>query len=94
MYTSSAHDYHYLEIQEYPLHDRTIQVTQCGRICFGCRKINLSTVFCCQYIGIREVADNIWLISFMDYDLGFFDEAQNTVEPAGENTFAPKVFPM
>ena len=29
----------------YPFHDRTITVTRCGRLCFGRRKINLSTVF-------------------------------------------------
>jgi hypothetical protein len=32
-------------------------VTQCGRICIGRRKINLSTVFSGQYVGGREVAD-------------------------------------
>ncbi len=24
-------------------------------------------------IGVREVTDQIWLMSFMHYDLGFFD---------------------
>jgi len=24
-------------------------------------------------VGIREVEDQIWLVSFLDYDLGFFD---------------------
>ena len=24
-------------------------------------------------VGIREVEDPIWLVSFLDYDLGFFD---------------------
>jgi len=40
------------------------------------------------------VEDKIWLVSFMDYDIGFFDEEQNRVEPMGENPFAPKVLPM
>jgi transposase InsO family protein len=94
VYTPSAREYHHPEVPEYPFHDRTIQVTQCGRICIGRRKINLSTVFGGQYVGIREVADRIWLVSFMDYDLGFFDEEENRVEPVGENPFAPKVLPM
>jgi hypothetical protein len=38
--------------------------------------------------------DDIWHVSFMDYDLGFFDREVNRVEPIGENTFAPKVLPM
>ena len=58
----------------YPFHDMTITVTQCGRLCFGRRKINLSGVFGGQNVGVREVADHVWLISFMHYDLGFFDD--------------------
>lgn len=50
-------------------------------------------VFAGQHVGIREVADRIWLVSFMQYDLGFFDEDANRVEPA-ENPFGPKVLPM
>ncbi len=45
------------------------------------RKINFSTVFGGQLNGIREVADGVWLVSFRDYDLGFFDNHENTVEP-------------
>ena len=33
-------------------------------------------------MGIREVADHIWLVSFMQYDLGFFDQDEGRVEPA------------
>jgi len=94
IYTPSAREYHHPDMPQYPLHDRTIQVTQCGRICIGRRKINLSTVFAGQCVGIREIADSIWLVSFMQYDLGFFDEEQNRVEPVGDNPFAPKVLPM
>ena len=79
---------------EYPYHDRTIRVTRCGRICIGKRKINFSTVFAGQLVGIREVEDQIWLVSFMDYDLGFFDNERGRVE-AGPNPFAPdKVLTM
>jgi len=94
VYTPSAREYRYPEKPDYPFHDRTIRVTQCGRICIGTRKINFSNVFAGQFIGIREVADSIWLVSFMDYDLGFFDETENRVEPVGVNPFAPKVLPM
>lgn len=94
LYTPSAREYHQPEPLEYPFHDRAIQVTQCGRICIGRRKINFSTVFAGQMVGIREVADGVWLVSFMDYDLGFFDNDENRVEPVGINPFAPKVLPM
>jgi hypothetical protein len=59
-----------------------------GRICMGHRKINLSIIFAGQVVGVREVADKIWLVSFMDFDLGFFDEDCGRVEPA-PNPFLP-----
>ncbi len=59
----------------------------------GRREIYLSTVFAGQYVGIREVADEVWLVSFMDYDLGFFDQAEDTAGPVGRNPFAPELLP-
>jgi putative transposase len=53
--------------------------TCCGRICFDGRKINLSQVFAAQTVGIREVSEKIWLVSFMNYDLGFFDSESGRV---------------
>jgi putative transposase len=93
LYTPSPRVYRAPDPPEYPFHDRTLLVTQCGRICLGNRKINLSTVFAGQFVGIREVADKIWLVSFLDFDLGFFDEAAARVEP-GANPFASKVLTM
>ena len=52
-----------------------------------------TTVFAGQFVGTREVADKIWLVSFLDFDLGFFDEAAARVEP-GANPFASKVLTM
>lgn len=94
LYTPSAREYFHPDVPEYPMHERTIKVTRCGRICIGRRKINLSTVFAGQYVGVREIADEVWLVSFMDYDLGFFDRELHKVEPVGENPFASKVLPM
>lgn len=90
VYTPSRTVYQPPQEPDYPFHDRTIRVTQCGRICIGRRKINLSTVFAGQTVGIREVDDNIWLVSFMQYDLGYFDEDQGRVEPTA-NPFSPKL---
>ena len=94
VYTPSARQYQPPDVPEYPFHDRTVRVTQCGRVCIGRRKINLSIVFAGQHVGVREVAEEVWLVSFMHYDLGFFDQAEDRVEPVGENPFAPKVLPM
>jgi putative transposase len=93
LYQLSSRPYHGLDELHYPFHDRTVTVTQCGRICFGRRKINLSTVFAGQNVGVKEVSDRIWLVSFMDYDLGFFDHETGRLGSA-ENPFAAKVLPM
>ena len=93
LYTPSPRSYRGIGELEYPFHDRTITVTNCGRICIGKRKINLSTVFAGQNVGVKEVSDKIWLVSFMKYDLGFFDQELGTVTSA-ENPFGAKVLPM
>ncbi len=46
-----------------------------------------------QAVGVREVTDHIWLISFMHYDLGFFDDQCTRVECAS-NPFSAKVSAM
>jgi len=89
LYTPSARVYAPPDEPDYPSHDRTVRVTRCGRICIGKRKINLSTVFAGQILGLREVEDQIWLVSFLNYDLGFFDNKENRVEPA-TNPFTPE----
>ena len=93
LYTPSPRPYTGLPELQYPFHDMTITVTQCGRLCFGRRKINLSGVFAGQNVGVRQVADHIWLISFMHYDLGFFDDQTSRVECA-PNPFSAKVSMM
>jgi putative transposase len=72
---------------------QTIVVTRCGRVCRGKKKINVSQAFAGQAVGIKEVHDGIWLVSFMDYDLGYFDLETPLLEPL-ENPFGPKVLPM
>jgi putative transposase len=93
LYRPSPRPYQGLSDLEYPFHDRTITVTRCGRICIGRRKVNLSVVFAGQNVGITEVSEKIWLVTFMHYDLGFFDHEAGRVECA-PNPFAAKVLPM
>jgi len=93
LYTPSPRPYRGLEELDYPFHDHAHIVTRCGRICFGRRKINLSTVFAGQKVGVKEVSDRIWLVSFMHYDLGYFDHESCRLESA-ENPFGAKVLPM
>jgi len=90
LYTPSPRPYLGLPDLSYPFHDRSITVTHCGRICLRGRKVNFSKVFSGQQVGISEVADGIWLVSFMTYDLGYFDLEAKRLEPL-ENPFGPKV---
>ena len=85
----------YMPIPEltYPFHDRDILVTACGRICLHRKKINISTVLAGQKLGIKEVDDGIWLVSFSHYDLGYFDLEQKTLQPL-DNPFGPRLSPM
>jgi putative transposase len=93
LYTRSTRVYRGLEDLTYPFHDQTVTVTRCGRICFKGRKVNFSHVFAGQTVGVTQVGDRIWLVTFMQYDLGYFDDETCRLEPI-ENPFGPKVLPM
>ena len=89
LYVASSQAYDGLPELTYPFHDRDILVTACGRICLHRKKINISTVLAGQRLGIKEVDDGIWLVSFSHYDLGYFDLEQKTLQPL-DNPFGPK----
>jgi len=93
LYTPSSRVHNGLPELIYPLHDRDILVTACGRICLHRKKINISTVLAGQTLGIKEVDDGIWLVTFMHYDLGYFDLEQRTLQPL-DNPFGPRLSPM
>jgi hypothetical protein len=44
-------------------------------------------------LGLKEVDDGIWLVSFMQYDLGYFDLEQKTLQPL-DNPFGTRSSPM
>jgi hypothetical protein len=88
LYTASTRAYAGLPDLTYPFHDRDVLVTNCGRLCLHRKKINISVVLAGQKLGIKEVDDGIWLVSFMHYDLGYFDLEQKTLQPL-DNPFGP-----
>jgi transposase InsO family protein len=93
LYVPSTRPYQGIGELEYPFHDRDITVTSCGRICMHRKKINLSIVLAGQKLGIKEVDEGIWLVSFMHYDLGYIDLEQKTLQPI-DNPFGPGLSPM
>ena len=50
-------------------------------------------VFAGQNVGIKEIDDKIWLVSFMHYDIGYFGEETCEFEPL-DNPFGSKALPM
>ena len=93
VYTPSQRPYDGLPDLHYPFHDRDALVTACGRICMHRKKINISTVLAGQRLGLKEVDDGIWLVSFMHYDLGYIDLEQRTLQTI-DNPFGSRLSPM
>jgi transposase InsO family protein len=93
LYTPSSRPYLGIPEPHYPFHDRTVVVTSCGRLCLYRKKINLSVTLAGQAVGVKEVDNGIWLVTFMDYDLGYIDLEEKTLQPLA-NPFGPKVLPM
>ena len=58
--------------------------------CIGRKKVNLGRAFAGQNVGVKEEEDSIWLVSFMPYDIGYFELESCRVEPV-ENPLGPKV---
>lgn len=92
-YVASSRPYRGLPEIDYPFHDRDVLVTHCGRVCMCRKKINISTVLAGQKLGIKEVDDGIWLVSFMHYDLGYIDLEQRTLQTI-DNPFGTRLSPM
>ena len=93
VYASSPRPYDGLPELAYPVHDRDVLVTACGLICMHRKRINISHVFAGQRVGIKEVDEGIWIVSFMQYDLGYIDLEQKTLQPL-DNPFGPRLLPM
>jgi transposase InsO family protein len=93
LYPPSPRRYTGLPELTYPLHDLDLLVTACGRLCLHRKRINISTVLAGQKLGVKEVDDGIWLASFMNYDLGYFDLEQKTLQPL-DNPFGTRLSPM
>ena len=92
-YTPSTRPYQGLDELDYPFHDRTAVITTCGRICYQTRKINVSQVFAGQKVGVKQVDEHVWVLTFMHYDLGYFDDETCRLEPI-DNPFGPSLLPI
>ena len=79
------------DVPVYPLHDWMATVTNGGRVYFKNRKVNLRQAFAGQNVGVKQVSDRVWLVTFMQYGLGYFDDETCRLEPI-DNPAARKCY--
>ena len=66
---------------EYPLHDRSCRVYDCGRISLNNQMFYVSRALVGERVGLREIEAKRWLLTFLDIDLGVVDESERSFEP-------------
>jgi transposase InsO family protein len=76
---------------DYPVHDLVATVAPAGHVRIpgiGRSSPNyfLAGALAGQRVGLRELDDDQWLVSFLDLDLGIIDERQHLFVPTGQPT--------
>src|SRR5262245_61651899 len=87
---SSMRPYRGIGELSYSFHNRTALAAHRRRICIFKKKINPNTPLAGQALRVKEADDGIWLVSFMDYDLGYIDLEDKIPRPLN-NPFGPNV---
>ena len=68
----------------YPLHDEARRVYENGDLWITRRDtFKLTRALAGQVVGVREVELGRWVVTFMDYDLGYYDTRTRRFEPNG-----------
>jgi transposase InsO family protein len=93
VYTPSPRPFAGLPELAYPFHDRDVVVARNGSICLHGRPVRISTVLEGQRLGLREVDVDVWLVSFMHYDLGYIDLEARTLQTIDNPFGAPSPSP-
>ena len=74
VYKPSERKYKGLPDLHYPLHDKEQVVNAKGYLILpGKRQLFISAVLSGQPVGLTELDDEVWKVTFMDYELGYFD---------------------
>jgi putative transposase len=90
VYRRSSRPYAGLSDLTYPGCEKTVLITNCGRICIKKMKVHLTKALANQPVGLQEVDDYTWEVYFMDYHLGYFDELSRKFAPR-EDPFGIKL---
>lgn len=82
LHKKSPRTYQGLTDLTYPGYDKTLLISNCGRICIGRKvKVHISKAFANQPVGLKAVDTGIWQVTFMSYILGYFDEESRKFSP-------------
>jgi hypothetical protein len=65
----------------YPGYDRTLLISNCGRVLLKKLKIHISKAMSNQPVGVKQVDQGIWQVDFMSYTIGYFDEDSRKFSP-------------
>jgi transposase InsO family protein len=90
VYLKSPRIYRGLPDVTYPGYDKTLLISNCGRICLRDLKVHISRAFGNQPIGLKAVDQGVWQVDFMSYTLGYFDE-QSRKFSANDDPFGLKL---
>lgn len=90
VYERSMRPYGGLTDITYPDCDKSLLISNCGRLCVKKMKVHMSKAFANQPVGLLQADDYIWEVHFMDYHLGYFDEISRKFAPK-EDPFGIKL---
>ena len=94
VYRASERKYKGLPDLHYPLHDDERVISKNGTLILpGKNRVFVSAVLSGQPVGLTELEDDIWKITFMDYDLGYFDYESCQFIPLNLPPEKNKLFP-
>ena len=77
----SLNAYHGLPDLTYPGFDKTLLISNCGRVLLRKLKIHVSKAFANQPVGLKQIDQGIWQVDFMSYTIGYFDEESRKFAP-------------
>lgn len=70
---------------DYPEHEAICYVNSGGRVNPGFMKnFNLSAILAGQLVGLRQVEEELWQVNFMNLNLGYYDQREETFTSAKE----------
>lgn len=81
VYRPSARRPEDIEEPSYPFHDDTLLVNTMGAIHIGKRSVFISRALIGTAVGVREEANDRWLVTVFDLDLGHVDLEKRLFEP-------------